>query len=241
MRFQFGPCVLDAGTRQLLVEGREADISPKAFQLLETLLRRRPEAVSRQDLQKALWPGTHVSETNLPALVAEIRQAIGDSARAPRYIRTVHGFGYAFAAEARESAGRKADRALCRLKIEGERDFLLGAGEFVLGRDEEAEVPIHSLSISRRHARWRVSPEGVSLEDLGSKNGTFVNGNRISKETALSPGDRIRLGDVGATFEILSSRVSTETGVVLADVIEQARRARPGGTDPTRPFRARRR
>lgn len=241
MRFLFGSCALDVGTRQLLIEGREAALSPKAFQLLETLLRRRPEAVSREELQKTLWPGTHVSETNLPALVAEVRQAIGDSARAPRFIRTVHGFGYAFAAEARETAQRKADRAVCRLKILGERDFLLGAGDFVVGRDEDAAIPINSLSISRRHARLTVRPDGATVEDLGSKNGTLVNGQRITRPTSLSVGDEILFGDVAATFELLSSRLSTETGAVLSDVIAQARRARPGGSDATRPFRARKR
>ena len=241
MRFLFGSCALDLGTRQLLVEGLERPISPKAFQLLETLLRRRPEAVSRDELQKALWPGTHVSETNLPALVAEVRQAIGDSARSPKFIRTVHRFGYAFAAEARETAQRKTERAVCRLKVQGERDFLLGAGEFIVGRDEEASVPINSLSISRRHARLSVRPEGATVEDLASKNGSFVNGQRITRPTPLSSGDAIVFGDVAATFELLSSRLSTETGVVLTDVIAHARRARPGGPDATRPFRARKR
>jgi DNA-binding winged helix-turn-helix (wHTH) protein len=229
MRFEFDVCVLDTGTRQLLREGREIAISPKAFQLLEFLIRRRPEAVSKEEVQKALWPGINVSEANLASLMSEVRQAIADSARGPRFIRTLHGFGYAFAGELRERADRRpasGEGHLCRLAVRGERDYLFGAGEIVIGRDEDADVPIGSLSVSRRHAIVHVSPEGAELEDLGSKNGTSVNGRRVSR-ARLATGDVIRVGSVVISFEFLSGRLTTETGVVLTEVIKEARRATP--------------
>ena len=253
MRFEFDACALDTGTRQLLREGREIAISPKALQLLEILIRRRPEAVSKEDVRKALWPGVNVSEANLASLMSEIRQAIGDSARGPRFIRTVHGFGYAFAGEARERADRRPSPGvghLCRLAVRGDRDYLFGAGQFVIGRDEEADVPIGSLSVSRRHAILHVSPEGAQLEDLGSKNGTSVNGRRVSR-APLATGDVIRVGTVVLTFEFNPGRLTTETGVVLTEVIQEARRAstlparaRPSrklGPASTRTFPARKR
>src|SRR6185436_12510804 len=100
MRLRFGPCMLDLDTRQLVRNGREIHLTPKAYALLDALISDRPKVVSKADLQHRLWPDTFVVEANLSALVAEIRTALGDRARAPRYVRTVHGFGYAFCATA---------------------------------------------------------------------------------------------------------------------------------------------
>ena len=67
----------------------------------------RPKALSKKALQERLWPSTFVAEANLSNLVAEIRQALGDNARAPRFIRTVHRFGYAFCGEATTVRARR--------------------------------------------------------------------------------------------------------------------------------------
>jgi len=103
MRLRFGDLTFDGG-RRLLIRGADAvHLSPKAFQLLELLLARRPDAVSKAEIQDVLWPRTFVSETNLPALVNEVRRALGDRAREPKFVRTVHGYGYAFDAPARDA------------------------------------------------------------------------------------------------------------------------------------------
>jgi DNA-binding winged helix-turn-helix (wHTH) protein len=80
-------------------------LEPKAFRLLELLLAARPKALSKRDLQDELWPKTYVSERSLARLVANLRIAIGDRATEPRFIRTVHGFGYAFCGDV--SVGRR--------------------------------------------------------------------------------------------------------------------------------------
>ena len=95
--------MLDYGTRQLLVDGDEIHLSPKAFELLAILLDNRPRAVSKAELQERLWPSTFVEETNLAGLVAEIRRALGDSATRPVFLRTVYRFGYRFVGEVVES------------------------------------------------------------------------------------------------------------------------------------------
>jgi Tol biopolymer transport system component/DNA-binding winged helix-turn-helix (wHTH) protein len=102
---RFGAFTLDFETRQLIQDGRAVHLEPKAFDLLAALVLDRPKALSKADLQERLWPGTFVSEANLSNLVAEVRAALGDPARAPRFIRTVHGFGYAFSGEATEVNG----------------------------------------------------------------------------------------------------------------------------------------
>src|SRR3954470_8714297 len=92
----FGPFTLDLDTRQLTQAGREIHLEPKAFELLAILVLDRPKVLSKTDLLQRLWRDTVVEEANLSNLVAVIRAALGDHARAPMYVRTVHGFGYAF-------------------------------------------------------------------------------------------------------------------------------------------------
>lgn len=100
MRLKFGDHVFDSDTREVSRSGRSVAISPKAFALLDLLLECRPRAVSKADIHARLWPDTHVSEANLGNLVVELRTALRDDARQPRFIRTVARFGYAFIASA---------------------------------------------------------------------------------------------------------------------------------------------
>jgi non-specific serine/threonine protein kinase len=95
-RWTFGDFVLDLDARELVRAGTPVSLSPKAFQLLGLLVQRHPRALSKTELQDLLWPGTFVVEKNLTNLVSEIREALGDDAATPRFIRTVHRFGYAF-------------------------------------------------------------------------------------------------------------------------------------------------
>ena len=101
MRFHFESFTLDSSTRLLLKGQDVVRISPKAFQLLLALLEYAPNALSKQEIQERIWPDTFVTETNLPTLVSEIRTALEDDSREPRFVRTVYGFGYAFSGELR--------------------------------------------------------------------------------------------------------------------------------------------
>jgi TolB-like protein/Flp pilus assembly protein TadD len=106
MRVLFGDCTFDSDARTLQRGAETVRLSGKAFQLLEILLAARPNPVSKTDLFAKLWPDTFVSEANLASLIKEIRDAIGDDARAPRYVRTAHRFGYAFSGPVTETPER---------------------------------------------------------------------------------------------------------------------------------------
>jgi pSer/pThr/pTyr-binding forkhead associated (FHA) protein/subtilisin family serine protease len=69
-----------------------------------------------------------------------------------------------------------------------------------IGRSGENDIVLDSLLVSRRHAGIQCAGGRCTVEDLGSANGVFVNGRRVSR-TVLSPGDRLRLGDVEVTYE----------------------------------------
>jgi len=209
-RVGFGEFALDTGTRELLRSGQPVHLSPKAYQLLAILVEGRPSALSKSDLQGRLWPDTFVVEANVANLVGEIRDALGDDPRRPRYLRTVRGFGYAFHGAAAAESPAAASGTVCRLIWKGGR-ATLSEGEHILGRDAEASVVLGSPSVSRRHARILVAGNEAKLEDLGSKNGTFLNDRRVAAPQSLADGDTLRVGSVGLTFRILPSAASTQT------------------------------
>jgi DNA-binding winged helix-turn-helix (wHTH) protein len=214
MNFRFGSLLLDTESRALTREGRPVSISPKAFKLLQVLLEARPRAVPKAELHRRLWPDTVVSDVNLPTLIAEVRQSIGDGARAPEFIRTVYGYGYAFCGEAaalhRDGRPDAGSDQVFRL-LWGNREVALADGENILGRGAESLVWIDAQSVSRRHARLMVASGLATLEDLGSKNGTFVNGIRLRAPVALRNGDELRVGSVPMTLRIHAKAASTET------------------------------
>jgi len=207
-RVGFGEFVLDTETLQLLRRGQAVHLSPKAYQLLAILVEGRPKALSKTDLQRRLWPETFVVETNLANLVGEIREALGDDSRRPRHVRTVHGFGYAF--QGAQAGSRAAPSNVYRLIWKGGR-ATLSEGEHILGRDAEASVVLDSPSVSRRHARILIAGSEATLEDLGSKNGTFLEDRRVGSPLPLSDGDKLHVGSVGLTFRILRPAGSTQT------------------------------
>jgi len=210
MQMRFGDCVLDSDARQFLRGERVVSLQPKVFQLLETLVRARPKALSKSELHEALWPDTFVSDANLANLVADLREALGDDARRPRIIRTVQRFGYAFEAEVSVVDAAAAGASLFRL-LWGDREIALSEGENVLGRDRGAFVWIDVYSVSRHHAKIVIAGEAAVLEDLGSKNGTFLRGVRVSAPMELADGDEIRIGTVPMTVRRFAPGTTTMT------------------------------
>jgi DNA-binding winged helix-turn-helix (wHTH) protein/TolB-like protein/Tfp pilus assembly protein PilF len=99
MRLTFGDVTIDCERRQVTRGGEEVHLSGKAFALLELLLQHRPNAVKRQEIFAQVWAGTFVSPSNLATLAQEIREALGDDARRPRFLKTIFGYGYAFIGE----------------------------------------------------------------------------------------------------------------------------------------------
>jgi DNA-binding winged helix-turn-helix (wHTH) protein len=211
MRLRFGECVLDSSARELRLDGEARPLSPKAFSLLEMLISARPRALSKAEIRDHLWPRTFVSESSLARLVSEVRAALGDDARAPRFVRTAYSHGYSFCGEASADAEVSSFQPrTCRL-IWGTREIPLADGEYLIGRLEQATVWIDSTRVSRRHASIVVARGKATVRDLQSKNGTFVCGQRVEDSRLLVDGDEILIGPVLLTFCEGAAR-STETG-----------------------------
>ena len=193
MRVQFGDFVLDTDRHELLRRGDPVHLPPKIFQLLQILAEERPRAVAQQDLYDRLWPDTFVEKSNLHNLIYQLRDALDDGEQT--IIRTVYGFGFSFAAPVSDAA----PPALWQIVIAG-REFDLHDGENLVGRERGASVRIDSGSISRHHARITVSPSGVTLEDLDSKNGTYIDGVKLTGAASIHEGQTIVLGDASILF-----------------------------------------
>ena len=186
---------------------------PKGFQLLLLLVENRSRAISRDELQQQLWPATFVLETNLAGLVVEVRRALGDNAEHPTFVRTMHRFGYRFIGDADEtdlSSGSEGPAIKYWLLWET-RQVPLPEGNNIVGRGDDASVWIDAPGVSRHHAQIFVRQGEATLEDLGSKNGTYIAGRRVTTPQRLANGDQIRLGSVVITFRIPEPPGATET------------------------------
>jgi DNA-binding winged helix-turn-helix (wHTH) protein len=214
MRFRFGDCDLDTETRELVRGRKPVHLSPKAFQLLELLIRERPRALSKKEIHKRLWSGTFVTDGTLTSLIAEMRGAINDDGKKSVLVRTVYRFGYAFSGDVeveKEGAPRKSTPRFVYRLFSGPREIAIEEGETVLGRDPTATVFVDHASVSRLHARIETSMGKATIEDLGSKNGTRVGEERIASVVPLSDGDPFRLGSVRFEFRVFPLSGSTRT------------------------------
>jgi DNA-binding winged helix-turn-helix (wHTH) protein len=208
---RFGDCLFDPESRQLFRGGNSVPLSPKAYALLEILVHGRPRAMAKSELQELLWPDTFVVEANLANLVAELREAMGEKGQRDGFLRTVHGFGYAFSGEASEASGAALPAASPVCLVRDGRPLPLAQGENVLGRDPEAAVFVDDSTVSRRHARITVTGAEAVLEDLGSKNGTTVNGKPPDGPAPLRHGDAVLLGAVLFTVRVAAAPGETAT------------------------------
>jgi len=204
--------VVDLGARLVRRGGTDVHLPPKAFDLLLILVRNQPNAVPHEQLHAALWPGVHVSETSLPALVTQLRKALGDTADEGRVIRTLARVGYAFIGDATLTGHELVGAPVCRLMWRRRR-FEVPAGESVIGRDRGCAIRVEAESVSRHHARLNATGRTVSIEDLGSKNGTWVAGDRIHDPVALADGMCFRLGSETIRVELTVDERPTKTAV----------------------------
>ena len=85
---------------------------------------------------------------------------------------------------------------------EGAREILIRRDEFLLGRGTDCDLRLSDINISRHHCLIRVRPEEITLADLGSSNGTYVNGKRVVSQAVLHSGDEIRVGEFRFVFEM---------------------------------------
>src|SRR5262245_25160171 len=93
---QFGPFRLVPEDERLWHGAEAIGLRPKSFAVLRYLIEQAGRLVTKEELAQAVWPGLAVSDATLTVCLGEIRKALGDEVRAPRFIATVHRRGYRF-------------------------------------------------------------------------------------------------------------------------------------------------
>lgn len=96
---RFDPFCLDLANEQLWRGSQEIKLRPKAFAVLDHLLGRPGQLITKEDLLNAIWPETFVTDAVLKVTIRQLREALGDNPKAPRFIETAHRRGYRFVAE----------------------------------------------------------------------------------------------------------------------------------------------
>lgn len=201
--YEFGRFRIEPAERRLRHGDTLVSLTPKAFDTLVALVSRAGHAVAKQELLDVVWPDAHVGEATLAQNVFALRKALGADA-----IETVPKYGYRFAAAVR-AAGRVAS-PLCCLQWR-KRQLPLERGENIIGRDPDVNVSLDASTVSRRHAKITITAVDARLEDLGSKNGTFIGGARLTGPARLDDGDEVGFGSLVLTFRSHPPLMTTET------------------------------
>ncbi|MEO1573543.1 MAG: winged helix-turn-helix domain-containing protein [Pseudomonadota bacterium] len=112
VRFSLGDCASDASTNRVSRAARWRRIEPKQMHVLLSLARANGSVRTKFDLLDEVWPSTYVVEGTLKRAVSELRKALGDDARNPRYIETVYKVGYRLVSLPRPAAPREDFRGI---------------------------------------------------------------------------------------------------------------------------------
>jgi hypothetical protein len=175
--------------------------------------------VDRAQIQAALWKRDVFvdHEAAINTAIRKLRRALGDRPERPQFIQTVVGKGYRFVAAVQEERPspvpppHEPPRRFPKYSIRrGDEEYPLAEGGNVIGREPDAQVYIDHPSVSRRHARISIGRNGAVIEDLGSRNGTYLDGRRIDGRADLHPRAVIGAGPITMTFEVLSAPASTK-------------------------------
>jgi DNA-binding winged helix-turn-helix (wHTH) protein/tetratricopeptide (TPR) repeat protein len=160
--YRFGPYDVDRTAYRLTRDGVPVDLTPKLLDLLLHLLDHAGSLVTKEALLDALWPGANVTDNALTQAVSELRQALGDDAASPRYIKTIARRGYRFvgtvAAPSREAAPpapEAHERSIAVLdftNVTGDAD----AAWLSAGIAETVSGDLRALGGFRVVDRWRV-------------------------------------------------------------------------------------
>jgi DNA-binding winged helix-turn-helix (wHTH) protein len=211
MAYRFGPFLYDSVSRGLLKDGVEIPLTHKSRELLLLFLHNPGKLLPREEIVEKVWPDVAVTDDAVRFQVAELRKALGDKGDA--FIQTIRREGYRWEAPVRSAADRPVRPAVTdgspgpaprfRLVLET-REVQLLEGENLIGRDPDGALWIDHASVSRRHARIVVREGKATLEDLESKNGTYLGGKRLEKKAALADGHEIRIGPETMIFRAAS-------------------------------------
>ena len=153
--YEFGPFILDTVQHLLLKQQEPVTLTPKTYDALLVLVRNSGRMLSKEELMAALWPDSFVEESNLTQQVSTIRKALGESPGEDRYIVTVPGRGYRFAAQVKawsqEKAPAIADRPELVEAVEEKRNEVERPSTTVAASEKVLRMESHSPTALSPH------------------------------------------------------------------------------------------
>ena len=209
--FRFGDFELDVAAFTLRCDGTVVRLEKIPMEVLVLLVEHAGTLVARDRLHAALW-GADVfldRDAAINTAMRKLRRALGEDRDRPRFVETVVGKGYRFVGPIVPATPDAQRPAPGHRLTAGAQAFALQDGENLIGRDSGAHIFLDHPSVSRRHARLLLTPRQVVLEDLGSRNGTFVDGRGITSPTELHDGTIVGVGPITLTFVSPSGTAST--------------------------------
>jgi DNA-binding winged helix-turn-helix (wHTH) protein len=212
--FRLGDWLVEPSLDRITRDGQAVQLRPRAMDVLACLAAAAGKLATKRELIDAVWRTEFVSEHALTQVIAELRSALGDDARHPTYIENIPRRGYRLVSVVTPAAASvpSSREASLPFKLHGENgDHPLIQGPNIIGRTAEAEICIDRTEVSRCHARIFVAGTTATIEDLGSKNGTYVNGERLEQPTLLNNGDEIWIGRSVARLRFLIEGEPTMT------------------------------
>ena len=170
-RLVFDAFQMDVARHRLWREGREIPLRPKSWDVLRYLIGRPGLLVSKDALHREVWPDAAVSDDTLTKSIGELRRALGDDPRTPRFIETVHGRGFRFVAD-----------------VQGMQDEARGA---VPAADSQARTAasgsgVAGLPFVGRQPELEQLRECLRLAGQGSRQLVFITGEAGVGKTALA-------------------------------------------------------
>lgn len=225
--YEFGEFRLETAKRRLLRQGKPVPLTPKVFETLLHLVRKRDAVVDKDELMQALWPDTSVEENNLNQNISALRRILGQS---DRFIVTVPGRGYRFAAEVRSdgaAAAPSAPQAIAVLPfrplVAEERDESLemGMADTLIARlSGNRGTVVASLSSVRRYTAIDRDPIAAGRE-LGVQfvldGSLHLRGNRMRVTARL-----VNVGDGSSLWSQTFNEQFTDVFAVQDTIAEKA-------------------
>jgi DNA-binding winged helix-turn-helix (wHTH) protein len=209
--FRVGDWLVEPSLNRLSRADGVVRLDLKAMELLVYLAEHAGEVLSKQRLVDSVWRVEAIADGTLTHAIAQLRKSLGDNARSPTYIETIPKRGYRLIAPVRmtDVAAPVHRFTASRFKLAAhDGETSLTEGENLIGRDRAASIRIDVPGVSRRHALIIIDGDTATLEDLGSKNGTFLAGRKLARPTRLAHGDEIRIGHSVARFTFVVDDLS---------------------------------
>jgi pimeloyl-ACP methyl ester carboxylesterase len=228
MMLTFGEFRLQIADRRLWTGPTEIVLAPKAFDLLAYLAQRPASVCSRDELFAALWPNTFVDDHALSVQIADVRRALGDSPKAPRYIETRSRRGYCFVAAVNYDSGATAQSSSAATPSAGDRippfpeTHYATSGDVNLAYQVFGAGPVDLVFVmgwvSHLEYFWREPRFARFLRRLGTMARVILfdkRGTGLSDRVPLSqlPTLEQRMDDVRAVMEAAGSQRAVLCGV----------------------------